>query len=291
MKHLGIWALLAAFLLPVSALAIGLPWEKQLPFSDATIRYRISGMEEGEKILYIRDHGRQQAIYQKAVARTMGMQTDTVEFRDPEFIYNYDLVAGEGMRMVNPSKYMIEEYGRLSPEEKERVRENVDMMGATYAETVGGDVVQNAEKILGYNCDRVEIMGGSVTYLIHNTDIALKTEMNMMGMSMRIIATSVDKGSVDEAVFRHPPGILVEMDSQSDEMARDMARQAIALLKDPESARQPYIPPTDSAAEGDSAAEQTEQVTMTAEEKQILDDAQQMLQGLQQILGGEAARP
>jgi hypothetical protein len=47
--------------------------------------------------------------------------------------------------------------------------------------------------------------------------ISLKTEMNMMGMSMRIVATAVDTGAVDDAVFLHPAGIVAQSDPESDD--------------------------------------------------------------------------
>jgi hypothetical protein len=60
----------------------------------------ISGLEQGEAVLYIRNHGRQRATYQNTVSKMMGMtmKTATVEFKDPEFIYSYDLEVARATR-------------------------------------------------------------------------------------------------------------------------------------------------------------------------------------------------
>ena len=78
---------------------------------------------------------------------------------------------------------------------------------------MGGEVQQNEAEILGYSCDKVEIMGGPSIYLIHGTDISLATEMDMMGMKINIVATSIEKADVDDRFFQHPPGINAELDA------------------------------------------------------------------------------
>lgn len=249
-----------------------LAWEKKLPFKTATISYSIKGMENGKETLYIRDHGKERATYRETTSNMMGMKMTnrTVEFKTPDQIYTYDLEKHQGFKGLNPQKYMIEEYDRLSAVEKEKVRENAKKMGAAYTEGMGGQIQQNAVKILGYDCDKVEIMGGSSTYLIHDTDVALKTEMNMMGMKLTMVADSVDKGKVDDKVFEHPAGITAEANSESDKMAQNMARQAIAMLKDPEKAKtMPMMPQL--AIPG---------AEMSAEDKEMMQQVQQMMKGM-----------
>jgi hypothetical protein len=211
------------------------PWEKKLPFKSSIIHYAINGMEEGQEKLYIRDSGQQRAIYHETVSKMMGMvaNNSTIELITTDYIYSYDLQNSEGEKATNPQKYMIEEYEKLSAADKNKVRDNAEKMGTAYMEGMGGVVQQNAAEILGYSCDKVEIMGGVSTYLIHGTDIPLKTEMDMMGMKMNIVATSIEKGDVDDRFFQHPAGISAELDAGADAKAREMARQVVAMLKDP----------------------------------------------------------
>ena len=247
-------------------------WEKKLPFKEATIHYTIKGMENGKEILYIRDHGRERATYRDTASNMMGMKTAnrTVEFKTPELIYSYDLEKQQGFKGVNPQKYMIEEYDKLSAGEKEKVRENAKKMGAAFTEGMGGEIRPNAAKILGFDCDKVEIMGGSSTYLIHDTDVALKTEMNIMGMKLSMVADSIDKGKADDAFFQHPAGITAEADADSDKMARNMAKQAIAMLKDPEKAGNMQMMPQLAVPGGE----------MSEEDREMMQQVQHMMQGM-----------
>lgn len=251
-----------------------LAWEKKLPFKTATIRYSIKGIENGTEILYIRDHGKERATYRETVSDMMGMKMSnkTVILKTPDFIYSYDLEKQQGFKGVNPQKYMIEEYDRLSAKDKEKIRENARKMGAAYAEGMGGEIQQKAAQFLGFDCDKVEIMGGSSTYLIHGTDVALKTEMNMVGMKLTMVAESVDQGKVDDKVFRHPVGITAEADSQSDEMAKNMARQAIAMLKDPDNVKNLPILPQAAVPGG--------RQEMSEEEMEMMKQVQEMMKGM-----------
>jgi len=252
-----------------------LPWEKKLPFESATIKYAIHGMEEGEEILYIRDYGKETATYHTTVTKMMGMAINntTIEFTTPDFIYTYDLQEKSGFKSVNPKKIMIEEYEKLSSAEKKTVQKNAEQMGVSFAEGMGGEIEQNAVEIQGFSCDKVNIINGATIYLIHGTEIPLKTEMEMMGMKMNMEATSITKGKVDSMFFQHPAGIVAEINSESDAMSRTIARETIAMLKDPAGARKtPALP---------MGVPSGQQNGMSEEDKQMME---QMMQGIKGML-------
>ena len=267
-----LFGFMALLLLPLSVSAgEKSPWETKLPFKSATIHYTISGVENGSEVVYIRDYGREVATYHTTKTTMMGMTmvNETVEIDTEEWLYRFDLTEGTGSKSVNPEKYMIEEYNKLSKVEKKRIRETGETMGVTMAEGFGGNVQQNAQKILGYDCDRAEMMG-TVVYSIHGSGITLLMESNMMGMSMKIEATSVDKGKVAKKYFEFPQGIEPKFDPQSDAMAREMARQTIAALKDPESVKK----------QGGMPGMQGQKQEMTPEEQQQMQQAMEMLKGM-----------
>lgn len=222
-------------LMPGAVLAVDNPWEKKLPFKKATITYSLGGMQNGTETLYIRDYGRETASYTKSETKMLGMTvvTEEVEITTPDWVYSYDITEGTGFKSTNPQKYMIEEFNKLSKKEKKQVVKNAETMGVTMTEGFGGKVEKNAEKILGYSCDKMTAMGTTV-YTIHDTQIPLKTEVNMMGMKMNIIATEFKKGKADSKFFEHPKGIQAEMDQESDAAVRTLARETMIMLKDPE---------------------------------------------------------
>ncbi len=249
------------------------PWEVKLPFKSATIRYTISGMENGTEVIYIRDYGRESATYHTTKTTMMGMTivNETVDITTPEWEYDFDLTNRTGSKNVNPEKYMIEEYNKLSKAEKRQVLKNTETMGGSVAEGFGGNVQQNAEKIMGYSCDRAEMMG-TVAYSIHGSGIPLLITTNMMGMSMKVEATAVDEGRVDNKFFQLPEGIEPVMDPQSDAMAREMARQTITMLKDPEGAKK--------IGEEVNGAQMQGSEQLTPAEQDQMQQAMEMLKGV-----------
>jgi hypothetical protein len=266
-------AIVLILLLPVGAFAgKNNPWEVKLPFKSATIHYTISGVENGTEVKYIRDFGREVATYHTTKTSMMGMTmvNETVEISTSDWQYQFDLSKRTGTKSVNPQKYMIEEYNKLSRTERKQVEENAEKMGTSVADGFGGSVQQNAEKILGYSCDRTEIMG-TVAYNIHGTGISLRIESSMMGMSMKIEATSVKEGQAAAKFFRLPQGIDPQIDPHSDAMAREMARQAISMLKDPASKKN---------MGGASKMQMPGQQQLAPEEQEQMEQAMEMLKGM-----------
>ncbi len=214
------------------------PWDVKLPFKQATIKYAISGSENGSETLYIRKYGKETARHRQSTSKIMFMttNTDTMEITTPDWIYQIDLQQKSGTKSVNPVKYMIEEYNGLSRSEKKKLRKNAEKSGRSAMKGIQGEFEKNAAEILGYSCDKVTAMG-STTYMIHDTAIILKSETNMGGMNFKTVATDINKGSISDKVFAIPPGVTIEHDPQADQAARSMAGQTIAWLLDPESGR------------------------------------------------------
>jgi hypothetical protein len=272
MKKGFLFGLVLLMVLPFSVAAKDKsPWEAKLPFKNATIQYTISGMENGSEVTYIRDYGREVATYHTTKTSMMGMVmvNETVDIDTPDWLYQFDLTEGTGSKSVNPQKYMIEEYNKLSRAEQKRVQENGEKMGVSTAEGFGGNVQQNVKKVLGYSCDRAEMMG-TVVYSIHGSGLPLLVESNMMGMNMKVEAVSVDEGKVADTFFQFPQGIEAEFDPQSDAIAREMAKQTIAMLKDPESAEKQGAMPTI----------QEQQQQMSPEDQEQMQQAMEMLKGM-----------
>jgi len=215
------------------------PWERKLPFDNATISYTLSGSEKGTETLYIREYGKERATYHKSTNTVMGrtMEKDTVNIQTPDWMYTFDLTKKSGKKNVNPQKYMIEEYNKLSSAEKDQVMKNAQEMGLS----MGGKIEKNAEKILGFDCDRATVMGTTVSS-IHETGIPLKTDTNMMGISMKKEATEVKKGPVDAKYFQFPAGITPQADPEGDSVSRSMAQQTVTMLKDPDAGKKVMNP-------------------------------------------------
>jgi len=238
------------WLLPVSMILLlfacpawseELPWEKKLPFKEATIHYELTGMEQGKETLYIRDHGRRQAKQHQGTATVMGTtkKTETVQLTDPDWVYMYDLVEKKGSKTTNPNKLYQAEYNKLTGEEKKNFEKNAKEMGANMMGQFGGSVKQKGGKILGYDCDIVTVGGISTVYTLHDTGIPLRAEASVMGMNNATSATKIDTstGGPDSA-FAPPAGIVATLDQDMETMMASMIKDTVDTLKKPDGAKQ-----------------------------------------------------
>lgn len=224
-------------LLPGPSVAAGNPWERKLPFQHATINYELSGMEAGSEILYIKDYGLYRALQHEGTARMLGITTSSrrIELTDPDWHSTFDLEEQTGTKTTNPAKIYQEEYNRLTPAEQENVRNNAEELGMSMVKGFQGETVPKATTILGYECDRTTMMGTTV-YVIHNTDIPLLTEFNLMGMKGKSVATALDTNPPPDTVFAPPAGITPVYDREADDAVRAMIVKIISSLKEPDGA-------------------------------------------------------
>ena len=272
----GLAAVFLSILLvfPYTATGTESPWEKALSFEEGTISYTLSGMETGEEVLYIKKYGFETARYRTTQTSMLGMiiRNKSVEIKTPDWIYNFDLQQKTGTRSVNPQKLMIEEFNRLSEEEKKEVKKNAEEMGSGFMSGMQGSLEKNAKRILGYACDKVSIMGSTV-YSIPGTSIALLSESNIMGVTVKSAATKLEEGAVDDKYFQNPEGIVPLPDPDADQLAGMMAEQSIAMLKDPEAFREDSQGGIMKIVPGKS-------VDIPPEEQQQVEEAMRLLKGL-----------
>lgn len=210
------------------------PWQQKLPFKEAIITYEISGMQTGSATLYLRDYGKTAAFFRNATTTILGMSTqeNTLNITTSDWVYSINLDEKTGMKQVNPEKYLIEEFEKLSTAEKKKVAANVEKFGLSFVAGMEGQFEKNAKKILGYNCDKVTMMGTTV-YSISNIGLPLKTKSNMLGIKFEEQATEIKKTAVSADKFKVPDGIKISYTPDNDEIARNHAKMIIQnLLED-----------------------------------------------------------
>ena len=238
--HLLVVSLILLFF---SSLAWGenLPWEMKLPFKEAAIQYDLSGSQQGKETLYIKEYGKLRAKHHKVTVTVMGTtsKTETLEITDPDWIYTYNIIDKKGDKITNPRKLYQAEYTKFTAEEKRNFENNSKELGAGMMGKYSGSVKQNADKILGYDCDVSTVAGGATVYLLHGSDIPLRTEVSMMGMNSTNTATKIDtSSSLPDSAFAPPPGISAELNREMDAMMVDTIKRSMDTLKRPDGAKQ-----------------------------------------------------
>lgn len=230
-------------LLATATTAVGadLPWEAKLPFKEAAIHYELTGTEQGQETVYIKDSGKLRAKYRKASATLMGVTTkhDTVEFIDPDFVYSYDLVAKTGSKTTNPAKVYLAEYNKLTAAEKKNFEKNAQEFGAGMMSQIGGSVSRGNGQVLGYDCEVITVNNGmSTVYQLRGSDLPLRSDVSIMGMKNSTIATKIDtSSSIPASAFVHPAGISATLNQEAESMMADTIEHMVQTLKQPEGAQ------------------------------------------------------
>lgn len=245
------WLALLCFCLSavaVSAQAADNPWKIKLPFKTAIIHYDVKGSTKGTETLYIRQHGQEMVKITKAKGKVffVPIMDDKVEITSPDWIITVDRNKKEGTKITNPSKFLLEEYKKLSSKEKATVRKNIKELGVNMTRQLGGSVKLRAGKHLGYTCDVVKMMGITV-YQMTGTAIALKSTGSMLGVKVNTVATKLEKNvQIPNAVFQPPEGINIIYQKKVDDMNQQMAIKMINYLKDPEASKKQGPTATDT---------------------------------------------
>lgn len=233
-------AVLLLSLLCGSALADEkLPWELRLPFKEATIHYELKGTQQGTDTLYVKDFGKIRAKHHAAVTAVMGRsnKSETLEITDPDWVYTYNLTEKKGEKFTNPMKLYQAEYNKFNAEEKKNFEKNSKELGSSMMGKYGGSVTQNGAKILGYDCDVSTVGGMSKVYLLHGSDLTLRSEVSAMGVANTVNATQIDTTTpVKESAFAPPAGVTATLNQEMEDMMTETVQNMMATLKRPDGA-------------------------------------------------------
>jgi len=233
----------------------------------------------GTKTIYIKDYGRTSAEYSDTSMTMFGMKQlqKQVEITTPDWVYSVDLAHQQGSKQTNPMKYFISEFNQLSKSEQKKVAANTEKFGINSVKNLNGKVTKNATKILGYSCDKTDVMG-TIVYVVSGTDLALKIESNMMGVKHNEIATRLDKKPGPAGKYVPPANIKLRHDPYVDEMMQQQAKNVMQnLLND-----KPPASATGSGTMGNSPATKQPQNNPN----QMSPEQQQQLQQMMKMFGG-----
>ncbi len=167
---------------------------KRYGVKQACIEYTVSGdMQSGTEVLYFDNWGAREAKYEMKTtnAGPMKMEENKVAFLEGAMMYNVNLKDNTGTKMENP---MLKGF------------EGQDMteVGEKMLKQMGGKKI-GSERFLGKQCDIWEIKRmGTKSWVWQG--VTLKTESNMMGMNINIVATKISE-NFDKSKLQRPKNI------------------------------------------------------------------------------------
>jgi hypothetical protein len=167
---------------------------KPYKLSQACIEYKVTGqMFNGSEVLYFDNFGSREAKYTTHEIDMLGMKQSNkgVVYREGSTIYTVDLNTNTGTKMENDIM--------MSLEGKDAQQAVEDMMAK-----MGGKKVGTGE-VLDKTCEIWDIASMGSKIWVWN-GVALKTETNMAGMQMSILAIKITE-SFDKAKLQRPLNI------------------------------------------------------------------------------------
>lgn len=185
---------------------------------DYTIKYKLEGAREGQRLVYSQDWG-------KCVMEITGNQKIIASMEDgQQFVTSINIDSNTGTKMANPIyQSLLESLNAKTPKE----------FNFAILEKMGGKVV-GEKTILGNKCEVWEMGEGVQKTCLTEDGIILESESSVSGAERRQVATEVIRGST-EGVDACDPG-----DAKIDvkEMNQLLQEQPLDLSGDKEDAKE-----------------------------------------------------
>ncbi len=184
------------FLLLIISVVISAQDFKRYQFKSGKVKYKTSGSMKGTETMYFDNYGMLELKETKATLEMMGIKqvTDARTIMNGKWVYTIDNNSGKANKVENPLYSMFPEGG------------NLEKVGEEMMKNMGGKKI-GSETLLGKKCDIWEIQKLMSKVWVWKS-IPIKSEVNMMGMNITQIATSVEvdiKISADK--FKIPEGV------------------------------------------------------------------------------------
>jgi|TARA_Y100000294_G_scaffold71407_1_gene67661 hypothetical protein len=198
--------------------AIENPYKNHYPFETAIIHYNVTGYENGQEILYV--NSKFQALYIDSKYPYLGkIKTNKLLIlTTPEFIYNIDLIKKTGSKLRNYRTDLIKEFNRLSEKEKMIVKKNVRELGLSVIGNIHGKRAPSFKKILGIECDLIEIFGERAIIWPGTNIPLIKNRKSEYDDKSSVSVTKIEKNvPIASDKFELPESVQISFDTYENE--------------------------------------------------------------------------
>ncbi len=176
----------ATLLLLINSLSAQTKEFRRYSMKSGVVKYEISGMQNGTAELFFDDFGMREATYENAVIEMYGIKQESksINYLQGYWQYNIDQISNSATKTKNTILESIVE----NSEDGDLV-----VIGQEMFISMGGKLI-GEEDVIGKPCEIWELKSmGTKVWVWEN--VPLKTETNMMGISILRIATSVEKNA------------------------------------------------------------------------------------------------
>ena len=214
--------------------AIENPYKNHYPFDTAIIRYKVTGYETGTETLYVKPDSK--ALYINTQYRYLGKMKPrkVLILTTPEYVYNIDLLKKTGSKTKNLKKDLIKEFDSLQKKEKIIVKKNVDALGTAIVGNIHAKRAPQYGKILGIDCDLVEIFGERALVWPEVNILLKNTIRSKYDDESTVIAVKIEKNvPIASEKFELPKGISLSFDKARDEILENKTMTQFHFMRDP----------------------------------------------------------
>lgn len=159
---------------------------KRYSIKSGIVKYKLSGMQNGTAEMYFDDFGMREATYENSIIEMFGVkqESETVNYLDGYWQYNLDKKLNVATKTLNTELKSIVENSKDG---------DLIVVGKEMFLSMGGKLI-GTEEVIGKTCDIWELSAMGTKVWVWN-NIPLKTETNMMGMSMLRLATDIQENA------------------------------------------------------------------------------------------------
>lgn len=199
---------------------------------DYTIKYKLEGAKEEERLVYSQDWG-------KCVMEIVGNQKIIASMENgQQFVTSIDMDSNTGTKMANPIYQSIQEsLNAKTPKE----------FNFAILEKMGGKVV-GEKTILGNKCEVWEMGEGVQTTCLTEDGIILESESTVSGTERRQIATEVIRGSTEGVDACSPGNAKIEAKNMN-QIQKELTIEAPQTKEDATESKTEEVKPEDTKTE------------------------------------------
>lgn len=212
---------------------------KKYAIKSGKIEYKLTGNTTGTRTIYFNDYGNKHYEHIKSVTVTkmFGVtdrsETDKITIINDDHFWTIDNLENKNYEGNMPySKLSKEMMGNMTETEQKKLADDI-------LKSFGGQKL-GTEKILGYTCDKISLMG-SIIWLYNG--VSLKSETKVMGITTNEEAINFEKNiSIPSNKFTPPSGIdFTNVDQQRNAM---FSNQNMEMYEEDDIEEYPTIPVT-----------------------------------------------
>jgi len=222
-----------SFILVTNLVSYNTPFWKPLPFKEGVIYYIIDGNEIGIETLYIKDYGKTTIRFTSKESKIMFDQlyTEQITLTTPKWVYKIDLANNSAYKSTNILNLLNKEYSKLSKQDQKNIISNIKAYNFFLHDNINTQSKKTKHFILSHTCYDSLTFDGRLTCYFQNSDIYLKSQIDIFGFSSKTEAINIEIKKVDDSIFQLPKNLSIISDQESEEKNIIRAKQIISYLK------------------------------------------------------------